>query len=310
MFSYHSHTTSPLTSDITYSPTRGAPRSVIWPPRGLHLDVTLTLQAGADLPAFCYQLEVHLHYSLYDGAPLLSKWVTVSNTGPLSVPGLTLSTIEELQVELEWAPSHLQGRDWLQVFSEVPHGHNMSWAMERHPVKGGKQPYLHAGYESSPLLDLESGASFVSYKVFELVVPSDCRERRGLARRRMTRLTAPWVLENPIFFHMTNSSPAAVRELLDQMAEVGFEMMIYSFGSGFDMESEDQSYLDTIRDTVSYARSRGIEVGGYNLIALTRKVRAEWMAVNGESNGTWPSACLASGRLAGIKRNLGTSSLF
>ena len=106
---------------------------------------------------------------------------------------------------------------------------------------------------------------------------------------------APWVLENPIFFHMVNSSTVAVREVLDQMAEVGFEMMIYSFGSGFDLESEDPAYLDTVRETVDYARSRGIEVGGYDLIALTRKVRPNWMALNDETNGTWPSACFASG---------------
>ena len=111
----------------------------------------------------------------------------------------------------------------------------------------------------------------------------------------MMRTLAPWVLENPIFFHMTNSSTTAVKAVIDQMAEVGFEMMIYSFGSGFDMESSDLSYLNQIRDIVSYARSRAIEVGGYNLIALTRKVKEEWMAVNDQTNGTRPSACLASG---------------
>ena len=79
------------------------------------------------------------------------------------------------------------------------------------------------------------------------------------------------------------------------MADIGFEMLIYSFGSGFDLESEDPAYLNTVRDTVDYARSLGIEVGGYDLIALTRKVRPDWMAVNSETNGTWPSACFASG---------------
>ena len=58
-------------------------------------------------------------------------------------------------------------------------------------------------------------------RVHLLLVPSDCRERRGLAQRRMMRTLAPWVLENPIFFHMTNSSSSAVRDVLDQMKEVG-----------------------------------------------------------------------------------------
>ena len=44
-----------------------------------------------------------------------------------------------------------------------------------------------------------------------LVTPSDSEERRGLARRRMMRTLAPWTLENPIFFHMTNSSLSAIK---------------------------------------------------------------------------------------------------
>ena len=114
-----------------------------------------------------------------------------------------------------------------------------------------------------------------------LVTASDCRERRGLARRRLVRTLAPWTQENPIFFHMTNSSPAAVRLLLHQMADVGFEMMIFSFGSGFQMESRDPAYLASVRELVVLARSLGLEVGGYNLIALTRRVKAS--AVNDKS---------------------------
>ena len=91
----------------------------------------------------------------------------------------------------------------------------------------------------------------------------------------MMRTLAPWVLENPIFFHMTNSSSSAVRDVLDQMKEVGdlriskiaifclkvgFEMMIYSFGSGFSLESDDSDYLDKVRDDIAYALWKGIEV--------------------------------------------------
>ena len=60
------------------------------------------------------------------------------------------------------------------------------------------------------------------FRVHLLLVPSDCRERRGLAQRRMMRTLAPWVLENPIFFHMTNSSSSAVRSVLGQMKEVRY----------------------------------------------------------------------------------------
>ena len=37
-------------------------------------------------------------------------------------------------------------------------------------------------------------------------------------------------------------------------------MMIYSFGSGFSLESDDPTYLDNIRDDIAYAHWNGIEV--------------------------------------------------
>ena len=37
-------------------------------------------------------------------------------------------------------------------------------------------------------------------------------------------------------------------------------MMIYSFGSGFSLESDDSDYLDNIRDDIAYAHWNGIEV--------------------------------------------------
>ena len=109
------------------------------------------------------------------------------------------------------------------------------------------------------------------------------------------RILTPWILENPIFFHMTDNSTQAVRSVLKQMADVGFEMMIHSFGSGFDMMSTDKAYLDIIKENVAFAKSLGIEVGGYNLIAWTKRVKDEWKAINDQTNGSSPSACLASG---------------
>ncbi|CAF4868908.1 unnamed protein product, partial [Rotaria socialis] len=79
---------------------------------------------------------------------------------------------------------------------------------------------------------------------------------------------------------MINGSSPAFRSAIDQMAEVGFEMLIYSFGSGFNMESNDEKYIKQISSDIAYAKSKGIEVGGYDLIALTRQVQVDWMAID------------------------------
>jgi hypothetical protein len=55
-----------------------------------------------------------------------------------------------------------------------------------------------------------------SFRVLELVVGSNDAERVGLSKRRMTRVLTPQVQENPIYFHMTDSSSAEFRQTVDQ----------------------------------------------------------------------------------------------
>ena len=86
------------------------------------------------------------------------------------------------------------------------------------------------------------GETFTSFRTFEILHDSDDRERKGLARRKMYRTVAPQVTENPILMHVRSAEPDAVRLAIDQCAEVGFEMVIMTFGSGFNVESEDPEY--------------------------------------------------------------------
>ena len=86
-------------------------------------------------------------------------------------------------------------------------------------------------------------------------------ERFGLARKRLTRMLAPQTMETPIYFHMTERDSKKFKETVDQLAEVGFDMIFYSFGSGFDLQTivYNDTLLDALRDDIKYANSRGIE---------------------------------------------------
>ena len=44
---------------------------------------------------------------------------------------------------------------------------------------------------------------------------------QGLAIRKMYRVLAPQVTENPVFMHLTDTTPKGVRKAVDQCAEVG-----------------------------------------------------------------------------------------
>ena len=70
-------------------------------------------------------------------------------------------------------------------------------------------------------------------------------------------------------------------------------MIIMSFGSGLDMESKDPKYIQQVADSVSYAHSKNISIGGYNLMSSSRTVApgGNCLGPDGKPDG---AACLAS----------------
>ena len=227
--------------------------------------------------------KVIVHYEIFDDVPFISKWISVKALAKME---FGISTIEQLSLNWQWSQ---QGYNWLQIVPEQPHGSLIQWTTESNSESGSFQPMLTCGYDKDFRLDLNPGDKFESYKIFEVLVGSSDPERTGLSLRRLKRLLAPQTQENPLYFHMTNGSSKAFRTAVDQLSAVGFEMIFYSFGSGFDLET---SNLTTLKGDIGYANSKGLEVGGYDLIAWTRPVDNKWLAV---TNETSPSACFASG---------------
>jgi len=177
------------------------------------------------------------------------------------------------------------------------HGTNVIWTndVEINTIPGSFPPLVNCTYQTDHQIIVPLVTQLSSFRVHELVIGSSDDERVALSKHRLFRLLAPHTQENPIFFHMTNSSSPAFRVAIDQMAEVGFEMLIYSFGSGFNLESIDEKYIEQIASDIAYANSKGIEVGGYDLIAETRQVQPAWMAIDPNTGQPRDSACLASG---------------
>jgi hypothetical protein len=88
--------------------------------------------------------------------------------------------------------------------------------------------------------------------------------------RHAHRALAPWSTESPIMMHVRNADTKSFRTAVDQCAEVGFEMIIYTFGSGLDVEKEDPAYIAKVKADVDYAHGKGIEVGAYSLFSSRR----------------------------------------
>ncbi len=118
-----------------------------------------------------------------------------------------------------------------------------------------------------PEQQVAAGGEFASYRVWELLNDSWERERKSLGYRKMLRSMAPWATENPILMHVRSSDNESVKKAIDQAAEVGFEMVIMTFWSGFNAEDDSPENLKRMKELADYAHSKGIELGGYSLLA-------------------------------------------
>lgn len=256
--------------------------SPAWPPPGIGLTFAYAAPAGSALS----NLVMRVHYELYDGLPLMAKWVTVENGGASAVTvnsfvAERLAVVEPESI-VDGAAANFRGAyRGLEVFSDYAFGGNMSAGADAPAVAWKSDPLyatqVHYERQTPCLLEcapavgpefvLAPGATFASFRVFELLQDSTERERRGLATRQAYRALAPWCQENPVLMHVREARPEAVRLAIDQCAEVGFEMVIMTFGSGFDIENAKPEYLAEIKQLADYARGKGIALGGYSLLA-------------------------------------------
>lgn len=264
----------------------------VWPPKG----VALTLHFSAPKDTF-KKLKVAVHYEMYDGIPVISKWFTIENGGKEPVRLNTfisevLAAVEPESVvddreRWDYPNLHIESDYTFKGMDPATGSRTTCWVADpQHTTQVNYNLQTPNLLESRPPIGpdalIEPGKTFESFHTFELVFDSTERERKGLAQRRMYRVIAPWATENPILMHVSQATPEAVRLAVDQCAEVGFEMIIMTFGSGLDMENVDPAYLAEMKAMADYAHGKGIELGGYSLLA-SRSVSPEVDVINPET---------------------------
>ena len=250
-----------------------------WPLPGVAVDF---VYRGPD--AATKDVEVTVHYELYHGKPILGKWISVKNLGQQPIK---LSKFESERLALVEAESAVDSRgpgDWrlpeIDVLSDymfkgmdartanrVAHWETDSDYSTQVQYELATPCRLVVRPPVGPGQTIAPGETFTSFRSYLVVYDSSDRERNGLALRRSTRALAPWITENPLMMHVRSAESKSFREAVDQCADVGFEMIIYTFGSGLDMENVDPAYLQQVKADVDYAHAKGVEVGGYSLFS-------------------------------------------
>ncbi len=281
-FRLSSHTTGDIVARMEWEKRKEwMPRDMNWPPQGKQVDFTYVPKKDSGT---LKNLEVTVHYEIYDGLPLLCKWVSVKNMSGKEI--MIDSFVSEILALTEEESAVGDKKNWtlpnIYVETDYAFGGSMSsescidksvWWVPDPDYKtivnyNRVQPtMLECRPSIGPAVRIGPGKSFDTFRTWLLVHDSWDRERKGLAQRKMYRTIAPWVTENPVFMHLRYSDNESVKKAVDQCAETGFEMVILSFGSRFNIEDTSRLNLDRYKDLADYAHSKGIALGGYSLLS-------------------------------------------
>ncbi len=250
-----------------------------WPPAGASL--TLTFVTPADAPS----VAIDVRYEIYDGLPVIAKKLTLRNTGqtPVRLNRFASESLAFTEAESAVGPqpswrmpnvhvgsTFMFGGDTPENATKVVHwlpdpaySTQVNYALSMPAILECRPPI-------GPDVVVQPGGTFEGFWTYLLLHDSTGRERQGLAVRRMYRTLAPWIEDSPLMLHLTSTDETVARTAIDQAADVGFEMVIFSFGSGLDMEDTSPGNIDRFKRLADYAHSKGIRIGGYSLLASRR----------------------------------------
>ena len=248
---------------------------------------TVTLEFISNLPAL-KNILVQVHYELYDGLPLMTKWVSVENKSNNSIKinrvvNEVLGLVEEesavvgkpeemkkqhgIYFETNYAFNNAMRYDisdqtthWktdLSYTSQVNYNFETPCLLEIYP-------------EKAPGIALAPNEVFKSVRTNELLMDSYDRQRRGLILKKMYRTIAPWTTQNPIFMHLVSKNDQEVINAIDQCVATGYEAVILSFGSHLEMEDTTTANLNRWKALAKYAHDHKILLGGYSLFSSRR----------------------------------------
>ncbi|HEX7757436.1 MAG TPA: alpha-galactosidase, partial [Niabella sp.] len=248
-------------------------------------------------------ITVLVHYALYDGLPLIAKWLSIDNQSGRSihlnrVVNEILGMVEE-ESAVVGKVDQMEKPYGLYVETNYAFNNAMRYDLSDQTTHWKADPgytsqvnydlqtpcLLEVYPEYGPGIDLQTGTAFESVRTYELAMDSYDRQRRGMAIQKMYRTIAPSTTANPVFMHLVSGDDDAVYKAIDQCAATGYEALILSFGSHINMEDNTTGNLKRCRMLAEYAHKKGIKIGAYSLFS-SRKISEADDVINPETGKT------------------------
>ncbi len=233
-------------------------------------------------------LEVTVNYEIYDGIPLIVKWLTIENKSPDElklhrVVNEVLALVEE-ESAVVGKPEEMKKQHGIYVETNYAFNNAMRYDISDQTTHwktdaaytsqvnyNYETPCLLEVYpEKAPGIELQPKEVFKSVRTHELLMDSYDRQRRGLMIRKMYRTVAPWTTQNPIFMHLVSRNDQEVKNCIDQCVATGYEAVILSFGSHLEMEDSTAKNIQRWKELADYAHQKGVMLGGYSLFSSRR----------------------------------------
>lgn len=236
---------------IEFNPTDTMTEVREYPPKGKAVEL---IYDNGDLG-----VRVRVHYEIYDEIPTIMKQVFIDNYGAENL------VVDDIKVDIMNITKH---RD--RIFIES--NYNALTNVSTQSFNEYGKYYFRYVYEKLEIGTLNKinacvprNCTHCSIITYEISLTADYHEQKLIEVKTVYRYIMPWTNDSVLFFHLIANSSKSIRKAVDQCVEVGAEMIIQSFGSGVNMESENGKYLQRIKEDYDYAHSKGIRIGAYTL---------------------------------------------
>lgn len=301
-FEYLNHTTEENTEEIfhwEYDPRMSDPtmKDTAWPAKGKALIVNYGAKDTVEEKYRGVKLQVR--YEIYDGIPVISKYVKVVNQGGEKV------VVQHLRSEI--LPIQTPKKEALYMETSYNGGNpNHDRNNGRHQSVQWKdnetfgqlisqysyEPDLGQKIEEfGPAYTLQPGETFTGFRTYELFQSSSYYEWQQLAVKKMYRVLFPQTTDNPTIYHLISADEKKIKEGIDQAKASGFNMVLLSFGSGVNVEDVSAANIEKYKRICDYAHEKDILIGSYTMV-----VSRGDQGAHESYNGCWGNMrCMTSG---------------
>lgn len=276
-FAYLGYTTEENTEEIfhwEYDPRMSDPtmKDMPWPAKGKALIVNY---GAKDTVEERYRgVKLQVRYEIYDGIPVISKYVKVINEGGEKI------VVQHLRSEI--LPVQIPKRDALYMETSYNggnpnHDRNNGRLQSVQWTDKGSFGQLISQYsyepdfgqkteEFGPAYTLQPGETFTGFRTYELFQSSSYYEWQQLAVKKMYRVLFPQTTDNPTIYHLISSDEKKIKEGIDQAKASGFNMVLLSFGSGVNVEDVSAGNIEKYKRICDYAHEKDILIGSYTMV--------------------------------------------